>query len=88
MNTMTYVVMGICLVAVLVLIFVIKYIFSLRRVVPTNEVHIVRRGKNTMVYGTPERGNVEQEKQFCGNCYYEFPASFPIIGVTVTKMPL
>ncbi len=26
MNTMTYVVMGICLVAVLVLIFVIKYI--------------------------------------------------------------
>lgn len=88
MNAMTYVVMGAGLAVLLVVIFVIKYIFSLRRVVPTNEVHIVRRGKNTMVYGTPERGNAEQAKQFCGNCYYEFPMSIPGLGVSVTKMPL
>ena len=47
-------------VVVLIVIFFVKWIFSLRRVVPTNEVHIVRRGKNTMVYGTPERGNAVQ----------------------------
>lgn len=85
---MTYVVMGICVVCAVVVILIVKWIFSLRRVVPTNEVHIVRRGKNTMVYGTPAQGNPEQAKQFCGNSYYEFPISIPYLGVTVTKMPL
>ena len=88
MNVMTYVAAGVGVVVVLIVIFFVKWIFSLRRVVPTNEVHIVRRGKNTMVYGTPERGNAVQEKQFCGNCYYEFPMSIPFLGVTVTQMPL
>ena len=53
MNVMTYVAAGVGVVVVLIVIFFVKWIFSLRRVVPTNEVHIVRRGKNTMVYGTP-----------------------------------
>lgn len=85
---MTYVVMGICVVCAVFVILIVRWIFSLRRVVPTNEVHIVRRGKNTMVYGTPAQGNPEQAKQFCGNSYYEFPISIPYLGVTVTKMPL
>ncbi len=85
---MTYVVMGICVVCAVLVFFFIRWIFSLRRVVPTNEVHIVRRGKNTMVYGTPAKGNQTQAKQFCGNSYYEFPISIPYVGVTVTKMPL
>ena len=47
MNVMTYVAAGVGVVVVLIVIFFVKWIFSLRRVVPTNEVHIVRRGKNT-----------------------------------------
>lgn len=85
---MTYVLIGVGAIAFLIVFFFVKWIFSLRRVVSTNEVHIVRRGKNTLVYGTPERGNEEQMKQFCGNCYYEFPTSIPFLGVTVTVMPL
>lgn len=88
MDVMTYVILGVSLVALVIVFFFVKWIFSLRRVVPTNEVHIVRRGKNTMVYGTPERGNAEQEKQFCGNSYYQFPTSIPVLGVSVTVMPL
>ncbi len=88
MNAMNYVFIGAGVAVLLFVIFMIKYIFSLRRVVPTNEVHIVRRGKKTLVYGTPERGNEKQEKQFYGNCYYEFPMSIPGLGVSVTKMPL
>lgn len=88
MDVMTYVILGVSLVALVIVFFFVKWIFSLRRVVPTNEVHIVRRGKNTMVYGTPERGNEEQTKQFCGNSYYQFPTSIPVLGVSVTVMPL
>lgn len=88
MNVMTYVILGVSFVALAIVFFFVKWIFSLRRVVPTNEVHIVRRGKNTMVYGTPERGNAEQAKQFCGNSYYQFPTSIPVLGVSVTVMPL
>ena len=85
---MSYVWIGVSVVAFLIVFFTLKWIFSLRRVVPTNEVHIVRQGSKTMVYGTPERGNAEQNTLFSGNSYYEFPSSIPVLGVSVTKMPL
>lgn len=88
MEIMSYVWIGVSVVAFLIVFFTLKWIFSLRRVVPTNEVHIVRRGSKTMVYGTPQKGNTEQSAQFCGNSYYEFPSSIPVLGVSVTKMPL
>lgn len=88
MEIMIYVWIGVSVVAFLIVFFTLKWIFSLRRVVPTNEVHIVRRGSKTMVYGTPERGNAEQNTLFSGNSYYEFPSSIPVLGVSVTKMPL
>lgn len=50
----------------------------LRRVVPTNTVHIVQTGKKTTSYG---RGRDS------GNVYYEWPTWFPIIGVTKVEMP-
>lgn len=50
----------------------------LRRVVPTNEVHIVQSAKKTTSYGK-DTGN--------GNTYYEWPVSLPFIGVTKTKFP-
>ena len=51
----------------------ILIILDLRRVVPTNQVHIVQRAKQTISYGkdTPN-----------GNTYYEFPSWIPVLGIT------
>ena len=51
----------------------------LRRVVPTNEVHIVQSTKHTKSYGkdTPN-----------GNTYYEWPFWIPVFGVTKIVMPV
>jgi flotillin len=54
------------------------YVFTLRRIVPTNVVHIVQRGKNTVSYGVGKGNNV----------YYEFPSWLPIIGVIVRELPV
>ncbi len=51
---------------------------TLRRVVPTNEVHIVQSSKNTTSYG---KGTGH------GNSYFEWPSSLPFLGVTKTVMP-
>lgn len=50
-----------------------------RRVVPTNEVHIIQNRKNTVSYGK-DTGK--------GNVYYAFPSWVPLIGITTTKMPV
>ncbi len=54
------------------------YILSLRRIVPTNVVHIVQRGKQTVSYGVGKTSNV----------YYEFPKWIPVIGVDVRELPV
>lgn len=51
---------------------------SLRRVVPTNEVHIVQSAKSTTSYG---KGTGH------GNSYFEWPTSIPFLGVSKTIMP-
>lgn len=51
----------------------------LRRVVPTNEVHIVQSRKKTVSYG---------KDMTEGNIYYEFPSSLPIIGIVKTILPV
>lgn len=51
---------------------------ALRRVVPTNMVHIVQSKKATTSYG---KGRTS------GNVYYEIPSFVPLFGVTVTKLP-
>ena len=60
------------------LLVVGAWILSLRRIVPTNVVHIVQRGKNTVSYGVGKTSNV----------YYEFPNWAPIIGVEVRELPV
>ena len=63
-------------------VFIALFIFIallLRRVVPTNEVHIVQSSKATTSYGK-DSGN--------GNAYYEWPSSLPIIGVTKVILPV
>ncbi len=53
--------------------------FWLRRVVPTNEVHIVQSRKSTKSYGKDTNN---------GNTYYEWPAWLPLFGVTKIVMPV
>lgn len=63
------------------LFFVITIIIaiSLRRVVSTNEVHIVQSRKTTSSYGkdTPN-----------GNTYYEWPSWVPVIGINRVTLPV
>lgn len=57
----------------------VKWVLSLRRVVNTNEVHIVQSNKETISYGK------DMPK---GNTYYEWPSWIPIIGIQVIKLPV
>lgn len=50
----------------------------LRRVVPTNMVHIVQSSRHTTPYG---RG------KSAGNTYYAWPAWVPVLGVSVIEFP-
>jgi len=54
-------------------------ILDLRRVVPTNQVHIVQRAKQTISYGKDTSN---------GNTYYEFPSWIPILGITKVVLPV
>lgn len=51
----------------------------LRRVVSTNEVHIVQSAKKTTSYGK-DTGN--------GNTYYEWPSFLPVFGITKIVLPV
>ena len=70
-------------VIIIVVLAVFFWITRLRRVVAPNEVHIVRRGSKTEVYG-----NVDEQEASNGNVYYEFPATIPVLGVDVSVLPL
>lgn len=69
-----YLVAGLFLTIVTITAFAIL----LRRVVPTNMVHIVQSGNKTTAYGRGKEA---------GNAYYEFPIWVPVFGVTVTQFP-
>lgn len=58
---------------------IVKSILKLRRVVNTNEVHIVQSAKQTTSFGK-DTGH--------GNTYYEWPSWIPFIGVTKTVLPM
>jgi flotillin len=59
-------------------VIILIYILSLRRIVPTNVVHIVQRGKDTVSYGVGKGSNV----------YYAFPKWLPKLGVEVRELPV
>jgi flotillin len=65
--------------AVVLLGTVVFISLFLRRVVPTNEVHIVQSSKKTTSYGK-DTGH--------GNTYYAYPAWFPFIGVVRVSLPM
>lgn len=61
-------------------VLLILYILGLRRIVPTNEVHIVQRTKDTVSYGRDGTDGM-------GNTYYQIPSWVPRFGVVVSKLP-
>lgn len=65
-------------VPTVIVLGIMFYIFSLRRIVPTNVVHIVQRGSKTVSYGVGKGSNV----------YYEFPKWLPKFGVEVRELPV
>lgn len=50
-----------------------------RRVVATNEVHIVQSSKKTMSFGKDTEN---------GNTYYEWPSWIPLLGITKVTLPV
>lgn len=66
-------------IPVLLLIFILIKVMSLRQIVPTNVVHIVQQGKRTISYGVGQEG---------GNVYYEWPKWLPKYGVEVRSLPV
>jgi len=52
---------------------------SFRRVVATNEVHIVQSAKSTTSYGKDTNN---------GNTYYEWPSWVPVLGITKIVLPV
>lgn len=77
---MTTSILSILMVAIpaVTLLIIVFWLLSLRRIVPTNMVHILQRGKNTVSYGVGKESNV----------YYAFPKWMPVIGVEVRSLPV
>jgi hypothetical protein len=69
---------GSIIAGVIVLAIVVFWVISLRRVVPTNMVHIVQSSNKTTEYG---------KGRDSGNVYYHWPSHIPLLGVTVTEFP-
>jgi flotillin len=67
------------LLVILVITASILIPYLLRRVVPTNEVHIIQSRKATISYGK----DMSQ-----GTTYYEWPHWIPVFGVTKTILPV
>lgn len=59
--------------------FVLFFSLLFRKVVPTNEVHIVQNGKATLSYGK-DTGK--------GNTYYRIPSWVPFFGIEVKSLPV
>lgn len=51
MGVTTWIIIGAVVLGVILLFMLLKWILSLRTVVPTTEVHVVRTSRNTKVYG-------------------------------------
>ena len=70
-------------VIIIVFLIIIFYVMTqLRKVVPTNEAHVVQTAKKSISYGK----NVDGGKN--GNAYYAWPSWLPSWGVSVQKLPL
>lgn len=71
------------LAAIVLFVVVIPLLTCLvfRTVVPTNFIDIVQRNRDTVSYGSQTAGGTK-------NVYMAWPASLPLIGVRVTRLPI
>lgn len=69
------------IISALIVLRVTSWVLSLRRVVSTNEVHIVQTRKRTVSYGKDTDDKL-------GNIYYEWPHWLPVIGITKIVLPV
>ena len=74
---MIYSILGAVAIIVIVVAIMIPLLF--RRVVETNEVHIVQTANKTTSYGKDTMN---------GNSYYQFPSWVPVVGVTKIVLPV
>lgn len=68
------------LLALIACLVCFVYVLSLRKVVPTNEVHVVQRAKETASYG-------KEASDAKGNTYYKIPTWVPKYGIAVSVLP-
>ncbi len=67
------------IVIVVFFLFLLFIMTQLRKVVPTNEAHVVQKGKSSVAYG----------KWFkWGNVYHAWPSWVPVWWISVQKLPL
>lgn len=74
---MTYLFLSCGLAVFFIVAFFIM--ISFRRIVSTNEVHIVQSSKATVSYGKDTKN---------GNVYYEWPSWVPLLGITKVVLPV
>jgi flotillin len=79
METSTLITLGVIAFTLALSFKIIHWILSLRRVVATNEVHIVQSSKTTKSYG--------KDTEY-GNTYYEWPSWLPVVGVSTITLPV
>lgn len=69
------------IIPIMIFFKLLVWVLSLRRVVPTNQVHIVQSARKTISYGKDTADNQ-------GNKYYAFPSWIPFLGVSVIVLPV
>jgi flotillin len=79
METNNLIFLALVAVAIVVVFKFVYWVLTLRRVVATNEVHIVQSAKLTKSYGKDTEH---------GNTYYEWPSWIPIFGVSKIILPV
>jgi len=78
METSTFITLFI-VILLLAVLKLVHWVLSLRRVVSTNEVHIVQSSKLTQSYGKDTDN---------GNSYYEWPSWMPVFGISKIVLPV
>ena len=80
----------ISIVAVILIAITFWVIALLRRVVSTNEVHVVRSKNKTVSYGTGQTNKKDEQGSIIvdpGTVYYAWPSWLPILGVDARTFP-
>lgn len=78
-DTTTWILSIIAGIVILAIVGSVLSSMMFRKVVSTNTVHIVQSRKTTTSYGA---------NQPAGNVYYKWPSWMPIIGVSVSELPV